>query len=119
MAKVHEQDHDEAAIWTNSFLHPACIMVRDNDKGNSTKDAGGGGGDTAKERTFTKVHPGSVSGKPMLEESLVMTKLAMIMSDLCSFVYKHGMKASKMTLNNSSNKLEGQCGNQHDWLGLT
>ena len=48
-----------------------------------------------------------------------MTKLAMIMSDLFSFVYKHGMKASKMTLNNSSNKLEGQCGNQHDWLGLT
>ena len=48
------------------FLHPACIMVRDNDKGNSNKDPDGGGGNTAKERTFTKVHPGSVSGKPML-----------------------------------------------------
>ena len=90
---------DKAALFTQQFgqvhfLHPACIVVTDDDEGNGDKDAGGGG-EAPKEYDFTKVHPGSVGGKPTLEESLVTTEFATILSDLCSFVYKHGTEASK------------------------
>ena len=84
---------DKAALFTQEFgqvdqLHPASVRV----SGTTEQDTKEGG---EPEYDFTKVHPGCVGGPPTLDESTVITEFAPVLSDLCTFVYKHGTEGSK------------------------
>ena len=62
------------------LLHPACVS----------------GADLEKDQVdFRVVHPGSVQGKPTVEE-LDPVDYKHLMSDLCTFVYKHGTDTAQL-----------------------
>ncbi|KAL7578472.1 hypothetical protein ACA910_011541 [Epithemia clementina (nom. ined.)] len=85
---------DKAALFTQQFgqvqqLHPACVIMDDDEEASKPVHKPGAKPD------YTKVHPGCVLGKPEVDESAVTTEFAPLLSELCSFVYKHGTEASK------------------------
>ena len=75
---------DKAAMFYEKYgevtmLHPSCI---------SSDAASSGSSD------FASVHPGSMFGKPAVEETEAVDFLK-VMTELCSFVYKHGTEQAK------------------------
>jgi len=75
---------DKAAAFYGKFgelslLHPACFGTTELTTG----------------ADFTAVHPGSISGKPSLDDAPT-EDFHSVVSDLCRYVYKHGTDQSKV-----------------------
>lgn len=62
------------------LLHPACVASAETDKDKPD---------------FNVVHPGSVLGRPVVEE-LAPVDYEKMMAELCTFVYKHGTEAAQL-----------------------